>query len=153
MENQITVRKAMTEDVKAIAEVERLSFPIPWSEQSIYHDIKENNLALVLIAEIDGSFAGYADIWCIAGEGQLNNIAVMPKMRGLHVGQVLMETMTEELRLKGITEISLEVRVSNDVARALYDKCGFLEQGRRKNYYEDNGEDALILKKEIDSNA
>lgn len=149
MKDPILIRTAREEDAENIALVERLSFPVPWSREAILHDLTENALALVLVAEYEGRFAGYADVWCIAGEGQLNNIAVMPEMRGLAVGESLMRELFCRLAEREVAEISLEVRVGNRIARGLYDKLGFVVRGQRKHYYEDNKEDALILARAI----
>ncbi len=146
---EILVRDAVSEDSAAIAELEIATFPMPWSEESILHDIENNRLARVIVAECDGIFAGYADVWNIVGEAQLNNIAVCENMRGRHVGLEIMNDMIERLRAENVTELSLEVRPSNTKAISLYCKLGFEEIGRREGYYIDNGEDALILRKEL----
>lgn len=140
------IREATKEDIANIAELERMCFPMPWSEESIAHDILENDIALVLVAESDDEFAGYADLWCVAGEGQLNNIAVMPEMRGMGIATALLSEMIERLRYDDFSEISLEVRPSNSAAIAVYSKLGFEEVGERADYYLDNGEEALIYK-------
>ena len=143
----IEIRKAIEKDIAKIAKLEETTFPLPWSEASIRHDVTESDIALVLVAELDGEFAGYADVWEIAGEAQLNNIAVCESARGRHVGQKLMEALFERLIEAGDSQISLEVRPSNTPAVGLYYKLGFVEAGRREGYYLDNNEDALILRK------
>ncbi len=143
----LEIRKATEKDIAKIAELEEATFPLPWSEASIRHDVTESDIALVLVAELDGEFAGYADVWEIAGEAQLNNIAVCESARGRHVGQKLMEALFERLIEAGDSQISLEVRPSNTPAVGLYYKLGFVEAGRREGYYLDNNEDALILRK------
>ncbi len=145
----LNIRDAIPSDAARIAELELATFPMPWSESALLHDIENNNLAMVLVAECDGFFAGYADVWCIAGEGQLNNIAVESWARGRRVGQSIMEEAFSRLKELGCYEISLEVRPSNEAALSLYYKLGFEEAGRREGYYIDNGEDALILRKEL----
>jgi len=143
------VRPAAKEDVSEIARLEKETFPMPWSAESIRHDIEENELALVAVAEADGQVAGYADVWQIAGEGQLNNIAVFPEFRGKHFGWQLMEYLIRELVRLGNTEMSLEVRESNSIAIAMYRRLGFEEVGRREKYYLDNGETAILMRKEF----
>jgi ribosomal-protein-alanine N-acetyltransferase len=145
----VMIRDAASGDIGDIAELEKITFPLPWSAESIRHDIEENENATVLVAERSGDFAGYADIWCVAGEGMLNNIAVMPDHRGKHVGLAIMEALIGRLGDEGVTEMSLEVRRSNTPAIGLYTKLGFKEAGVRTGYYADNGEDALILKRGI----
>lgn len=145
----IIVRDAVQSDIADIARLEELTFPMPWSEGSIRYDIEKNDKATVLVAERDGVFAGYADIWCVLDEGMLNNIAVMPEQRGKHVGLAIMKDLIDRIRSEGMIEMSLEVRVSNSAAIGLYEKLGFGNVGTRKKYYEDNGEDALIMKRGI----
>ena len=83
----LLIRPAASEDISDIAYLEEITFPIPWSLESIRHDVEENELATVIVAEWNGSFAGYMDVWQIAGEGQLNNIAVAPEYRGRGIGR------------------------------------------------------------------
>lgn len=147
--NNLIIRDAVPSDAAKIAELELRTFPMPWSEESLLHDIEKNALATVIVAELDGIFVGYADVWCIAGEGQLNNIAVSSEARGKHVGQEIMEELFARLRAGNNYELTLEVRPSNTPAVSLYYKLGFEEAGRREGYYIDNGEDALILRKEL----
>lgn len=143
------IRKGKSEDVDAIVHLEEITFPFPWSRESIRHDMEENPLAVILVAEWKGDFAGYMDVWRIAGEGQLNNIAVMPAARSHGIGGMLMREMMDYLQKQGDEEISLEVRVSNAAAIHLYQKLGFEEIGRREKYYLDNGEDALLMRRAL----
>ena len=145
----IIIRDAVIQDADAIAHLEQITFPIPWSRESIAHDIDDNSLATVLVAEMDGEFAGYADIWIIAGEGQLNNIAVVPEMKGRHVGLGIMKELIRRLEEIQAFEMSLEVRKGNTPAISLYERLGFTTIGTRPGYYLDNGDDALIMKLEI----
>lgn len=145
-ESGLIIRKGQSEDIDAIAHLEEMTFPFPWSRESIRHDVEENPRAVILVAEWNGSFAGYMDVWRIAGEGQLNNIAVMPEARGHGIGGKLMKRMMEYLQEQGDGEITLEVRGSNAPAIHLYQKLGFEEVGRREKYYLDNGEDALLMR-------
>lgn len=146
------IREANVGDLPQIAELEKICFPMPWSAESILHDISDNDMAIVLVAEFDDRFAGYANIWCVAGEGQLNSIAVLPEMRGKGIATGLMETIIDDLRDKDYIEISLEVRASNTSAIAVYDRLGFERVGERDSYYLDNGEEALIYKLILNEN-
>lgn len=107
--------------------------------------------AVVLTATWGTVFAGYLDMWRVAGEGQLNNIAVMPEYRGRGIGQRLMKEALAILKGYGDSEMNLEVRKSNRAARSMYTKLGFSELGIRPGYYENNGEDGVIMKKELKS--
>ena len=142
----IFVREADENDIEKISRLEKACFSVPWSEASIRHDILENGIARVFAAENDGEIAGYADVWIVADEGQINNIAVDPFYRRLGVGTALIETMLRVLNECGCSEASLEVRPSNTAAVGLYKKMGFREAGTREGYYLDNGESAIIMK-------
>ena len=146
---EFVIRDAAALDAPGIAELERETSAHPWSEDSILHDITGNEHAIVIAAFLGDRLAGYADVWSIAGEGQLNNIAVTDSLRGRHIGQRLMEELFLRLREEGAAEMSLEVRVSNAPARRMYEKLGFVSLGIRPGYYEDNGEDAVIYRKDL----
>ena len=147
--DKITLRPAASSDVRNISILEERVFPTPWSEESIRHDIEHNENALVAVAEWNGTFAGYLDVWQVVGEGQVNNFGVLPEFRDKGIGSQLMQYMMEWLLENGNLEISLEVRVSNEGAIRLYHRMGFRELGVRKNYYLDTGEDALLMSKSL----
>ncbi len=147
--SNLLLRRAETEDILDIALLEEITFPTPWSEESIRHDVESNDIALVAVAEWNGSFAGYMDVWQVAGEGQLNNIGILPDYRGLGIGEHLMKYMMDWLITCGNEEMTLEVRASNERARHLYRKLGFEEIGVRPGYYLDDGEDAILMRKQL----
>lgn len=142
---ELAVRRATVEDVFQIEEIEKICFVTPWSYESLKKDIEENKLALYLVAELDNKIVGYVGIWNIVDEGHITNVAVLPDSRRLHVGTQLIENLimiTEEM---GISSHTLEVRPSNEAAKNLYKKFNFEEAGVRPGYYEDNGEDAVLM--------
>ena len=141
----LVIRKGGPEDVDGIAALEQVCFASPWSRESIYHDLAENPLAVYMAAECGGEIVGYVGIWLVAEEGYINNVAVSPSYRRRHVGSALIEAMLAITGQAGIQRHTLEVRVSNQAAKGLYEKFGFREAGLRKGYYEDNGEDAVIM--------
>ena len=147
--DKITLRPATSSDVLNISILEERVFPTPWSEEPIRHDIEHNESALVAVAEWDGNFAGYLDVWQVVGEGQVNNFGVLPEFRDKGIGSQLMQYMMEWLLENGNLEISLEVRVSNEGAIRLYHRMGFRDLGVRKKYYLDTGEDALLMSKSL----
>ena len=128
-----------------------LCFSAPWSEESFEREIKENHLAFYIVAEVDGALAGYAGLWCIVDEGHITNVAVHPDWRRRHIGEALISVLLEHTLKNGIKSHTLEVRASNDPAISLYKKFGFEPAGLRKNYYEDNGEDAIIMWRQFSS--
>ena len=145
---KIRVRIAKSSDLDDIYELEVQTFAMPWSKEALSYDILENDNAFVIVAEYEGEFAGYADIWTVLDEADLNSIAVRVDFRRKGIGDAIMLAMTEMLSANGVATINLEVRVSNMPAIKLYKKYGFNECGVRPGYYLDNGEDALIMKRE-----
>ena len=145
---KIRVRIAKSSDLDDIYELDVQTFAMPWSKEALSYDILENDNAFVIVAEYEGEFAGYADIWTVLDEADLNSIAVSKDFRRKGIGDAIMFAMTETLSANGVESINLEVRVSNMPAIKLYKKYGFKECGVRPGYYLDNGEDALIMKRE-----
>lgn len=143
--SDIKFRKAEAGDAAEIAAIEELCFARPWSYQSIYEDLTANPRSLYTVAEVKGHLVGYGGLWHILDEGHITNIAVTPDMRRRHIGQRVVAFLIEEAQREGISRYTLEVRPSNEAAVSMYRKLGFEPAGIRKNYYEDNGEDALIM--------
>lgn len=106
-------------------------------------------MAKYIVAVVDGNVAGYGGIWLILDEGHITNIAVDEKYRGLGLGSKLLEGLIQLCIDRNIRAMTLEVRKSNEVAKSLYKKYGFIEYGIRPNYYQDNNEDAIIMWKSI----
>ena len=133
--------------VPQIAELEKLCFTTPWSEKSIASELK-NDLSVWMVALDGDRVVGYIGSQTAADETDMMNVAVHPDYRRRGIAQILIELLIPELKRRCSTSLSLEVRASNEPAKQLYEKLGFAEVGRRKNYYRDPKEDALILRKE-----
>ena len=140
--------KMQLEHVAAVAEMERQCFSDPWSEKSVASEL-DNPLSLWLIAEVDGVVAGYVGSQTVLDSADMMNLAVSPSFRRQGIGERLVNCLTEELKEKGVKTLLLEVRISNEPARELYQKLGFEVVGKRPRYYEKPREDALILRKEL----
>lgn len=134
--------------VSRIAALEKLCFSAPWSENSVASEL-ENPWSLWLVEEQDGKVLGYAGSQMSPPEADMMNLAVAPEARRQGLGKNLMEALCTALKEKNIEGLSLEVRASNEAAIALYKKLGFAQTGRRKEYYVNPREDALILRKEL----
>ena len=130
-----------------IAELERICFSDPWSEKSIATEL-DSRLSLWLVAMDGEKVAGYVGSQSVLGETDMMNIAVSPDYRRQGIGEKLVVELIQKLTEKGNHSLTLEVRASNDPAQKLYEKLGFEQVGRRKNYYRNPKEDALILRKE-----
>ena len=132
--------------VPQVAQLEKLCFPDPWSEKSIASELT-NQLALWLVAEENGAVAGYIGSQTVPDESDMMNVAVHPDHRRQGVAEALVTALCGALKEKGSVSLTLEVRASNEPAKALYEKLGFEQVGRRPNYYRNPKEDALILRK------
>lgn len=138
----------MTEShVLAVARLEKLCFPDPWSEASVAGEL-ENPLSLWLVAVENGEVVGYVGSQAVLNAADIMNVAVAPEHRRKGIARLLLLQLEEEMRQKDVCSLTLEVRVSNLPAQALYEELGYREVGRRPNYYRKPKEDALILRKE-----
>ena len=142
------IRKMEQRDVPAIAELEKICFSDPWSENSIASEL-DNRLSCWLVAEQNESVVGYVGSQSVLDAADMMNIAVAPEYRKQGIGKALIEALMEYLRQKKVIALLLEVRVSNASAIALYQKMGFEQVGRRPKYYRNPREDALIMRREL----
>ena len=136
-----------SDHVAQVAQLEKECFHDPWSENSIASELK-NPLSLWLVAVDGQQVAGYVGSQSVMGEADMMNIAVSSKFRRMGIAQELVERLVTLLREKDVYSLTLEVRASNEPAKALYGKLGFEPVGRRPNYYRTPKEDAMILRKE-----
>ena len=152
MSEQMHVRIVpMTGDhLDEVAELERICFSAPWSRNMLAEEL-ENALSAFLVAlDGDGNVAGYAGVQVILDEGYITNVAVRPDCRRQGVAGKLLQVFLDFARGNHLAFLTLEVRVSNAPAIALYESRGFQITGRRKNYYEHPREDAIIMTKEFE---
>jgi len=140
----ITYRAMTRDDAAGVADVEEACFAIPWSRESFWKEA-DNPFAFYILAFDGEKVVGFIGCWITIDEAQITNVAVLPSYRNRGIGRGLLETMIREVQKKGVTAMTLEVRPSNAPALALYERFGFKTAGRRKKYYQDNGEDALIM--------
>jgi ribosomal-protein-alanine N-acetyltransferase len=168
----VIVRPMALDDVEQVLRLDRLSFPTPWSARTYHHEIANNDRATMLVVEepdaeeepgagwlerlLGGGreprepantapIVAYAGMWQIAEEAHISTIAVHPDWRGNRIGELLVWTLIWVAIQKDAELVTLEVRVSNEVAINLYRKYGFEVSGRRRGYYRDNNEDAHIM--------
>jgi ribosomal-protein-alanine N-acetyltransferase len=140
---RITTQNLLTHLID-ILRIEQVSFPSPWAGESFEHEVR-NPLSRFWGILSDDRLMAYICFWVAAGEIHLMNIAVHPKMRKKGLGRLLMEKMIQSGGEEDVRKIWLEVRPSNVAARALYSGIGFVEVGRRRRYYTDTGEDAIVM--------
>ncbi len=146
----ISIREMRESDLDRIMEIENKTFTPPWSREAFLLELNKNLLAKYIVGMVDGDIAGYGGIWLIIDEGHITNIAVEEKYRGLGVGKKIVEGLINLCVDRGLRAITLEVRKSNEIAKSLYKKYGFVESGIRPKYYADNNEDAIIMWKTIE---
>lgn len=135
---------ALPEDLEAIYTIEKNSFSVPWSKESLEKELK-NEMATYLIAVEEDKLIGYVGMWEVMGEGQITNIAIDRAYRGRGIGKRLLLDFIKNAKEKGLQMLILEVRQSNIIAQNLYQSVGFKEIACRKGYYNQPKEDALIL--------
>lgn len=142
------IRRMILEDVPRIAQLEKLCFSDPWSENSISSELT-NPYSLWLVWEEQGEVLGYIGSQSVPPEADVMNLAVAPEARCRKVGTGLLSALCELLHSRGIDKLLLEVRASNTPAIALYEGFGFAVLGKRPKYYVNPTEDAWIMGKEL----
>lgn len=137
-------------DVPIIGELEILCFPAPWSPDTYRNELLHNRFGSYWVMEPMAAAAlppivAYGGYWLMGDEVHIVTVATHPQFRRQGLSEGLMRFMIDECRKAGAALVTLEVRVSNAAAQQLYTKLGFVEVGLRRQYYHDNGEDALLM--------
>ncbi|OPY58265.1 MAG: ribosomal-protein-alanine N-acetyltransferase [Pelotomaculum sp. PtaU1.Bin035] len=140
----IAFKKMCPEHISQVVEIEQASFPAPWPQQVFTSEI-QNEFAHYIVAAVNEQVIGYGGMWLVLDEAQVTNVAVHPAYRMNNIGKMIMLELMRRAILMGIDKMTLEVRLSNLVARHLYASLGFEKKGMRKKYYLDNNEDAIIM--------
>ena len=141
---KLEITEMKREDIPAVAALEREIFSMPWSENGFLSALSSSD-TLYLTARADGRVIGYCGLLQSFDEADITNVAVSPAYRGRGVGYRMLSELMEAGKTRGIERYTLEVRVSNQAALALYEKLGFASVGVRKNFYEKPKEDAVIM--------
>jgi [ribosomal protein S18]-alanine N-acetyltransferase len=142
---RVRVEPMTPADIPAVHAIERASFPVPWPDYAFRQELETNRLAHYLVVRAGGKTIAYAGVWIMVDEAHVTTFAVLPAWRRRGVGGRLLLELLRLAREKNARVATLEVRVSNLAARALYQRFGFRPVGVRPRYYSDNGEDALIM--------
>lgn len=141
----LVIRPGQTGDLAAVQRIERLSFADPWSAAALFGELQNDGMRLPLVAETGGLVCGYLMAWLVADQIHVLNIATDPSCLRRGVGTALLQEAARRGAREGAVEITLEVRRSNYPAVAFYRRHAFQQAGVRPGYYQDNGEDALIM--------
>lgn len=142
----IPMEKKHLEQVLAI---ERVSFPTPWSRNAYLRELSDNQFAYYYVCLHGEQVVGYMGMWIVIDEAHVTTIAVHPDFRRRQLGRRLLEELMARAVILGADKITLEVRPSNEPAKKLYRRVGFVPAGLRKGYYSDTKEDAIIMWKHL----
>ncbi len=136
-------------DLDRVVEIERESFSIPWSRGAFQYEIEQNRVARCWTGRVDGEVIGYLCLWEIGEEVHITNVAVARAWRRQGIARSMLTEILDGARRRGLRMVFLEVRPTNVEALGLYEALGFHVIGRRKGYYYDTGEDALVMEAEL----
>jgi len=143
-------RLAGPADLDGIQDVDRLSFPLPWTRAMYEEELRHPGAAFIIVLRTAAvGVAGYCSYRLVADELQISNVAVRPEHRRCGFGRALVEAALAHARASGATTALLEVRRSNVSAQRLYAGLGFATVGERRRYYSHPEEDALLLAREL----
>ncbi len=147
----MTILHADPSMLPAILEIENEAFTCPWSEKSFEEAFESPNITVYAAADDEYILAGFSCLMSFGDEGEILNIAVKLSARKCGIGQMLMDAMLNEGTQNGVHDFYLEVRESNTAARHLYDKNGFTALGVRRRYYTRPVEDAIVMRKSVET--
>jgi ribosomal-protein-alanine N-acetyltransferase len=146
----VTIRPAGLADVDGMMAIETSSFLTPWPRSAMEDEITGNSFSRAVVAASGGEVLAFMIYWLVVDEVHLQNIATAPAWRGRGLARALMGHLIEEAGRSSCALVNLEVREGNGAARGLYESHGFVANGRRKRYYADSGEDAILMTLWID---
>ena len=148
--NAVVERLASNEDLDGVLAIEEASFNNPTTREWYEGELKRPEVCFVYVMRTEGHpVAAFCAFWLVAEQVHINNLAVVPELRGRGLGTQLLAAISDEAAHLGATLLTLEVRQSNIAARRLYERAGFYQDGVRKNYYTNPIEDALILSRKV----
>jgi ribosomal-protein-alanine N-acetyltransferase len=147
----ITIQRMTRDDIEEIARLERLCFSDPWAKENFREELN-HRFSVPLVVKSGQTIIGYICLWRIEDEMEIANFAVSPEFRRRGIGRKMMERVLWEAGERGVTGLILSVRESNLPAIELYTSYGFVEVYRRKKYYRQPAEDAVIMMKKLPAN-
>lgn len=133
------------EHIDDIAELEKQCFSIPWTCEQLASQLTDNMHICLAAVDGEGRTVGYVGLMYVLDEGYISNVAVAPAHRREGIGGMLLDTLRERAEEKGLAFLTLEVRQTNEPAKSLYKKHGYVEVGLRKGYYTKPTEDAILM--------
>jgi [ribosomal protein S18]-alanine N-acetyltransferase len=142
---KLTIRKMTSEDVPSVIDLDQKSFSLPWPERSFRFELTANPASRCWVAELEGKIVGMIVVWLIVDEAHVATLATHPDFRRRGIGTKLLSHALQHLIDEGARSSFLEVRESNISAQEMYHKFGYEASGRRRRYYKDNDEDAILM--------
>lgn len=146
----LSLDRMRSRDLDEVVAIERASFTLPWSRGAFLYEMEQNRVARCFVVREDARVVGYVCVWEIGDEVHVTNVAVHPDCRQRGIGRMLMSMVLDDARTRRLRIVGLEVRPSNREALPLYESFGFKVVGRRKGYYYDTGEDALVMELKLE---
>lgn len=138
------IREMTEADLDAVYIIEEETFSEPWSKASFLDSLSDSNNCYLVVV-LDGSIIGYCGYYGVIPEAYICNVAIDKNHRRLGLGYKMLEELIKQAYSRGITSMTLEVRVSNRPAIELYKRLGFKQEGIRKDFYKNPDEDAIIM--------
>ena len=142
----LIIRKMTIDDVSVVVELDKTSFSLPWPERSFRFELTDNPASRCWVAEVDGRIVGMIVVWLLIEEAHVATLATHPNFRRQGIAKKLLAHALQYLSNEGAQSSFLEVRASNSAAQEMYRKFGYKESGRRRHYYKDNDEDAILMR-------
>jgi [ribosomal protein S18]-alanine N-acetyltransferase len=139
------IRRMTLEDIQSVVELDQISFSLPWPERSFRFELTDNPASRCWVAEADGRVVGMVVTWLFVDEAHIATIATHPDYRRQGIARKLLTFTLQSALQEGAQSSFLEVRAGNLPAQEMYRKFGYVEVGRRKRYYRDNDEDAILM--------
>lgn len=141
----MNIRRMTLDDLPAVIELDQLSFSLPWPERSFRFELTDNSASRCWVAEQDGRVAGMLVAWLLVDEAHIATLATHPDFRRRGIARELLAHALRSMAREGAVSSLLEVRGSNAAAQAMYRQFGYEAVGRRKRYYKDTDEDAILM--------
>jgi [ribosomal protein S18]-alanine N-acetyltransferase len=141
----LILRKMTVDDIPAVLDLDQKSFSLPWPERSFRFELTDNPASRCWVAELGGKVVGMIVVWLIVDEAHVATVATHPDYRRQGIGRRLLAHALRHIMQDGARSSFLEVRESNLAAQEMYRKFGYEVTGRRRRYYRDNDEDAILM--------
>ncbi len=142
---ELEITRMRRRHLKGVMAIERQVYPRPWSPSLFLSEMSEMGNRAYLVARLEGEVVGYGGVVCYGDEGHITTIAVDPDHHRMKIGTRLFYELMRAALSMHVRAVSLEVRMSNWGAQRMYGRFGFRPVGVRKNYYQETGEDALVM--------